>query len=131
MGRARVLLVDDDQLFIRRMQRALDGAMDLQVATTTCAALSTAAGWKPDVVVIDPLLGDADSFGLLDRLRASWCGASVGVICLSKGPGAVTRYQTADEGFFGAVMRDAGTDGVCAALRFALAGDVNAGAPVV
>lgn len=121
MGAARVLLVDDDQLFIRRMQRALDGQIDLQVATTSRDALSTAAGWTPDVVVIDPLLKDADSFGLLDRLRATWTGAGVGVICLSQGAGALTRYQTAGEGFFGMVMRDAGTEGVCDALRFALA----------
>lgn len=131
MGPARVLLVDDDQLFIRRMQRALDGSMDLQVATTSCDALTKAADWKPDVVVIDSLLGDADSFGLLDKLRASWCGVGVGVICLSRGAGAATRYQTADEGFFGTVLRDAGTDGVCDALRFALAGDDGRAEPVI
>jgi PleD family two-component response regulator len=129
MGPARVLLVDDDQLFIRRMQRALDGEIDLQVATTSRDALTTAAGWTPDVVVIDPFLGDADSFGLLDQLRASWSGSGVGVICLSKGAGAATRYQTADEGFFGMVLRDAGTDGVCDALRFALASDAAGGEP--
>ena len=123
MGSARVLLVDDDQLFIRRMQRALDGEIDLQVATTGSDALTTAAGWTPDVVVIDALLDDGDSFGLLDQLRASWSGAEVGVICLSKGAGALTRFQPMGEGFFGMVMRDAGTDGVCDALRFALAGD--------
>jgi DNA-binding response OmpR family regulator len=129
MGAARVLLVDDDQLFIRRMQRALDGHIDLQVATTSRDALSTAAGWTPDVVVIDPLLKDADSFGLLDRLRATWTGAGVGVICLSQGAGALTRYQLAGEGFFGMVMRDAGTEGVCDALRFALAGGIDDGEP--
>lgn len=122
MGTARVLLVDDDQLFIRRMQRALDGEIDLQIATTSRDALSTAADWTPDVVVIDPLLSDADSLGLLDRLRASWSGSGVGVICLSRGAGSLTRYQTVGEGFFGMVMRESGTDGVCDALRFALSG---------
>lgn len=129
MAPARVLLVDDDQLFIRRLQRALDGEIDLQVATTSSDALTRAADWRPDVVVLDPLLDDADSFGLLDRLLASWCGAGVGVICLSKGAGAATRYQTVDDRFFGMVLRDAGTDGVCDALRFALAGD--GGEPVI
>ncbi|SRR5688500_7489984 len=123
MGTARVLLVDDDQLFIRRMQRALDGEIDLQVATTTRDALTRAADWMPDVVVIDPLLNDADSFGLLDSLRASWQGSGVGVICLSRGAGSLTRFQRADEGFYGTVTRDSGTEGVCDAVRFALAGD--------
>lgn len=123
MGPARVLLVDDDLLFIRRMQRALDGEIDLQVATTSRDALTRAAAWTPDVVVIDPLLNDADSFGLLDRLRESWSGAGVGVICLSRGAGALTRYQAANEGFFGTVMRESGTDGVRHALRFALCAD--------
>ncbi|HYI16668.1 MAG TPA: response regulator [Thermomicrobiales bacterium] len=126
MGTARVLLVDDDQLFIRRMQRALDGELDLQVATTSCDALTRTADWMPDIVVLDPLLGDADSFGLLDRLRASWQGAGVGVICLSRGAGSLTRYQRADEGFYGTVMRDSGTEGVCHAVRFALAGNASA-----
>ena len=120
MGPARVLLVDDDQLFIRRIQRALNGSMDVQVATTSCDALTMAADWTPDVVVIDSVLGDADSFSLLDKLRASWCDADVGVICVSKGAGAATRYQVVDEGFFGMVLRDAGSEGVCAALREAL-----------
>jgi two-component system, OmpR family, response regulator len=127
MGTARVLLVDDDQLFIRRMQRALDGEIDLQVATTSRDALSRAADFTPDVVVIDSLLGDADSHGLLDRLRASWPGSGVGVICLAQGAGALTRYQQMGEGFFGMVMRDSGTEGVCAALRSALAGDACSG----
>ena len=123
MGPARVLLVDDDLLFIRRVQRSLDGEIDLQVATTSVDALTTVAGWTPDVVVIDPLLGDADSLGLFDRLRSSWTGAGVGFICLSKGPGALTRYQPAADGFFGMVQRDSGPDGVRDALRYALAGD--------
>lgn len=130
MGPARVLLVDDDQLFIRRMQRALDSSIDLQVATTSRDALTRAAAWRPDVVVIDPLLGDADAFGLLDRLRESWSGTGVGVICLSHGAGALTRYLTAGDGFFGTVMRDSGTDGVCDALRFALATDPGSGGSV-
>ena len=120
MGSARVLLVDDDQLFIRRLQRALDDTIDLQVATTSGDALTTAAGWRPDVVVIDPLLHDADSFGLIDRLREFWCG--VGFICLSRGPGAVTRYQPAAGGFYGAVMRDGCIDGICDAVRRAVSG---------
>lgn len=120
MGPARVLLVDDDQLFIRRVQRALDGSMDVKVATTSCDALTKAANWTPDVVVIDSVLGDADSFCLLDELRASWRNADVGVICVSKGAGAETRFQIVDDGFFGMVLRDAGSDGVCAALRHAL-----------
>jgi DNA-binding NarL/FixJ family response regulator len=121
--------VDDDQLFIRRLQRALDGKLDLQVATTGRDALTQAADWTPDVVVIDPLLGDADSFGILDSLRASRPGAGVGVICLSRGAGSLTRYQTAADGFFGTVMRDSGTEAVCDALRFALAGDPGRGGP--
>ena len=127
MGTARVLLVDDDQLFIRRMQRALDGEIDLQVATTSRDALSRAADFTPDVVVIDPLLGDADSLGLLDRLRAAWPKSGVGVICLAKGAGSLTRYQQMGEGFFGMVMRESGTEVVCDALRFALAGDAGSG----
>jgi DNA-binding NarL/FixJ family response regulator len=129
MGPARVLLVDDDQLFIRRLQRALDGMLELQVATTGRDALTQAADWTPDVVVIDPLLGDTDSFCVLDTLRATRTGSGVGVICLSRGAGSLTRYQTAEEGFFGTVMRDAGTEAVCDALRFALSGDSGPNPP--
>jgi PleD family two-component response regulator len=129
MGPARVLLVDDDQLFIRRLQRALDGKLELQVATTGRDALTQAADWTPDVVVIDPLLGDTDSFGILDTLRASRRGTGVGVICLSRGAGSLTRFQSAEDGFFGTVTRDSGTEAVCDALRFALAGDPGPNPP--
>jgi len=121
MGPARVLLVDDDQLFIRRLQRALDGQLDLQVATTGRDALTQAASWTPDVVVIDPMLGDTDSFGVLDTLRDARPERKVGVICLSRGAGSLTRFQRAADGFFGTVMRESGTEAVCDALRFALA----------
>lgn len=124
MGQACVLLVDDDLLFIRSLQRALNGDVDLHIAMTTHDALSTVAALKPDVLVIDPMLSDAESGVLLDRLRASWCGPVVNVICLSRGAGALTRYESSGGGFFGMVRRDAGTEEVCAALRVALSSDL-------
>ena len=123
----RVLLVDEDPIFIRRLRRTLDPSVELQVAMTGDDALLTTTTWTPDLVVIDPLLGDSDSFGVLDTLRERLAGSCLGVICLSKGPGSATRFQEAAGTLYGVIKRESAAECIGDALHFVLArGDAQA-----
>jgi CheY-like chemotaxis protein len=120
MQRARVLLVDDDPLYVRRASRILGCHVDLQVAASRCAALDATADWQPDVIVLDMLLGDADAFRLIDELRARYRDAAPGVVYLAKGPGSIQRLQGDAGSFLGVVKRDAGIDALLVAILAAL-----------
>jgi CheY-like chemotaxis protein len=122
MPPARVLLVDTDSFFTRRARRLLEDRVDLHVAGNRWEALSAARTWMPDVVVLDMLLNDGDSFLLVDELRKQTAEdrRQLAVIYLSRGPGSATRCQADAGGFLGVVTRDAGPDCLCSVVQMAL-----------
>ena len=117
---ARVLLIDDDPFLTRRARTIFDDDVDLQVVTNGIDALAAAEAWQPDVVVLDLLLADEDSFALLDALGGRGRAASPRVICLSKGAGSATRFRTDGGQFLGVLRRDSGAEGLRAAVIAAL-----------
>ncbi|MCC6874716.1 MAG: response regulator, partial [Sandaracinaceae bacterium] len=68
---ARVLIVDDDALYVRALKRSLERS-ELEVATSATAAEARAAfdSFAAEVVVLDYQLPDADGLALLAELRA-------------------------------------------------------------
>lgn len=66
----RVLVVDDDELVLRSVQRSLLRAgYTVLTATTGEQALAEAREHKPDLALVDFALGREDGLELLDRLR--------------------------------------------------------------
>lgn len=65
---ARVLVVDDDLGFVRQATKSLKSLADTRVVTSGAEVLSSVLRWQPDVVVLDMLLDDTDSFALLEDL---------------------------------------------------------------
>lgn len=65
----RVLLIDDDEVFVRVLARAL-GARGLSVATAGCRAdaLTAARELRPEYVVLDLKLGDDNGLALIPEL---------------------------------------------------------------
>src|SRR5579862_2848087 len=69
-ARGRVLVVDDEPTIVEVVARYLERAgYDTAVAGTGQAALSHAAGQRPDVVVLDLMLPDIDGLEVMRRLR--------------------------------------------------------------
>lgn len=116
----RVLLVDDDPLYVRRATIALTGTADLRIASTREAALAAIADWWPDVVVLDMFLRDGDAIRLPEELRARGRSRVLGVVYLAKGAGAQTRFQSLGTNFLGVVERERDAEALRAALRAAL-----------
>lgn len=67
----RVLYVDDDRINVLLFEQTCRMAPDLEVevAMTGAEALALVARWRPEVMVIDRHLPDADGCRLLPRLR--------------------------------------------------------------
>ncbi len=76
----RTILIVDDHLQFRATARALlecDGFDVVGEAPTGVAGLDAACRLKPDVVLLDVRLPDADGFALAERLTAGGQGPAV------------------------------------------------------
>jgi PAS domain S-box-containing protein len=98
----RVLVVDDrdDALELTALILRGEGA-DVKTATAARRAYEIVEGWRPDVLVSDLAMPDADGFMLLHGLRAALAaqGAPLPAVALSAYGTAENRLQATDAGF--------------------------------
>ena len=73
------LIVDDSATFLRAAERLLErqGLTVAGVASTAASALEAARELRPDVVLVDIVLGDASGFDLARRLAAAHAAPAV------------------------------------------------------
>jgi two-component system KDP operon response regulator KdpE len=127
----RVLVVDDEV----EMQRALRAGLtyhDFDVRTVGSGedALREAAGWRPDVILLDLGLPGMDGFATLRALRPATRAA---VIVVSVMPGEKDKVRALDAGADDYVVKPFGTDELVARIRAVLRrqADVSSGEPVI
>lgn len=78
---SRILVVDDEPHLLEMLSVSLRYVgFDVASATTGVEALAAAAAFRPDLVVLDVMLPDADGFALLSLLRAT---GDMGVLFLT------------------------------------------------
>ena len=114
----RVLVVDDEV----EMQRALRAGLqyhgfDVRTVGTGEDALRDAAGWRPDVILLDLGLPGMDGFATLRALRPSTRAA---VIVVSVMPGEKDKVRALDAGADDYVVKPFGTDELVARIRAVL-----------
>ena len=65
------LLIDDDELYVRTLQRSLarKGVAETAIALDAGHALALAASWQPDFVLLDLKLGRDSGLSLIGPLR--------------------------------------------------------------
>jgi len=68
--RNKILAVDDDQIDIANLQRLLGQDYDLRTATTGEQALRTAAGFRPDIILLDNMMPGIDGAEVCRQIRA-------------------------------------------------------------
>lgn len=88
---ARVLVVDDDMTFIRRVTVSLGSLADIQSLSTGDDLLGFVHVWQPEVIVLNLLLDDRDGFQLLEELLSLNLSPAPYVLCSTSGPAAITR----------------------------------------
>lgn len=121
----RVILADDHRMVRQGLRSLLDGAGDIEVIAEaedgmTAVALAEAKG--PDVVVMDlglPGLSGAEATARLRRSRPD-----VAVVVLSMWDDAANVEKALRAGARGYVVKGAGVEALCAAIRSAAAGEV-------
>lgn len=106
---ARVLLVDDDPIFIDRAMIALEPITDVRTVRSGSGALSVAVFWQPDVILLDMLLEDVDGFTFLDQLAEAGLARPPFILCTTDGRGAGTRVRPLPDWRVGTVLRSSST----------------------
>ena len=117
------------------MQRALRAGLkyhdfDVRTVGTGEEAVREAAGWRPDVILLDLGLPGMDGFATLRALRPATRAA---VIVVSVMPGEKDKVRALDAGADDYVVKPFGTDELVARIRAVLRrqADVSAGEPVI
>jgi len=76
-----VLVVDDDEAFLRTTQRGFQHqGMAVHAATSSAAACKLADEHRPDLMVVDLRLGDESGLDLVERLRSAHPGSAIVVL---------------------------------------------------
>lgn len=119
----RVLVVDDHETFAELLSGALDREHDLTSvghATTARDAVDMAHRLRPDLVMMDVQLPDADGFVATERIMAELPWTRVVVLTAHTDPGFVLR--AADAGACGFLPKDGSLAHMLATLRAATLG---------
>ncbi|MEV4061470.1 response regulator [Nonomuraea dietziae] len=111
----RVLVVDDEPQILRALRINLAAReYEVAVAEDGNAALRQAAGWHPDLVILDLGLPDLDGVEVIHGLRG-W--TSVPIIVLSGRAGSADKVDALDAGADDYVTKPFGIDELLARIR--------------
>lgn len=82
MQRYTVLIVDDDTNVLTSLKRVARGLRELRLETakTIDEALERAAATRPDVAIVDLLLGSESGVELVARLKAGWPAMKIAAV---------------------------------------------------
>jgi CheY-like chemotaxis protein len=85
MTKLKVLCVDDDEdtRDVATMSLQVDADMEVRSESSGATALITAAGWKPDIILLDVMMPIMDGPATLGHLRENPATASIPVIFLT------------------------------------------------
>ncbi|MEW2450471.1 response regulator transcription factor [Streptomyces parvulus] len=119
MDKVRLLVVDDDPPIADLVATvARYEGWEAVTANTGEQALRLAAGFRPDIVVLDLMLPDVDGFGVLDRLRGA--GATVPVVFLTARDGVADRVAGLTRGGDDYLVKPFAVEELMARLRTVL-----------
>lgn len=129
MSGARILVVDDEPQILRALTTNLRGAgYEVETAATVEEALSAAASFRPDAIILDLLLPDGSGTDVSRELR-TW--SSVPVIVLSAVGEEAEKVAALDAGADDYVTKPFGMDELLARLRAAMRRGSPSGEPVL
>jgi DNA-binding NarL/FixJ family response regulator len=123
--KAKVMLVDDHPVLRQGLASLIDGEPDLAVvggAETTEQALRLVRQLRPDVVVVDIILGEGSGLDLIKQIRES--DPDLPVLALSMYDESLYAERALRAGAKGYVMKKEAMDKVMTAIRRVLAGEM-------
>jgi len=112
----RILLVDDDTVYLQRLTRALrDRGFTVSAAESAEAALLAASDLEPQAAVLDLKLPGASGLVCLRELRAAW--PDIRVLLLTGYGSIATAMQAVRLGAWDYLTKPADADQILAALH--------------
>lgn len=129
---ARVLVVEDHPLVRERLVELIDGEPGFAVcgqAEDRAGTLANLQSHRPDIVVLDLRLKDAQGFDLLREIRAQW--PQVRVLVVSMHDETLFGEQALAAGAQGYISKQEATRNILQALRTVRAGQLYLGAATV
>jgi two-component system KDP operon response regulator KdpE len=118
MSGARILVVDDDPAILRAVRRALEvREYHVRVIEAGREVVATAGAFRPDVILLDLMLPDADGLDLCAALRPTTHAA---IIILSAVGDEAKKVQALDLGADDYITKPFGTEELLARIRVAL-----------
>ncbi len=105
MPGARVLVVDDDAVFIRRAMVSLGQAADVKSVASGEDLLRRVYNWLPDVVLLNMLLDDRDGFQMLEEILDVELDHRPFVFCTTSGPSSINRLSDRPDWPVGTISR--------------------------
>lgn len=111
----RILLVDDDPIYLQRLAKALrDRGCTIATAETAEAAPTAAAELKPQAAVLDLKLPGASGLTCLRELRATW--PELRVLMLTGYGSIATAMEAVRQGAWDYLTKPADADQILSAL---------------
>lgn len=112
----RILLVDDDTVYLQRLARALrDRGCTVAAVETAESAIEAARSLAPQAAVLDLKLPGANGLACLRELRAAWPGLRVLILT---GYGSIaTAMEAVRQGVWDYLTKPADADQILAALK--------------
>ena len=116
MKPVRILLVDDDPVYLQRLARALrDRGLRVATAESAEAAMAAARSLDPEAAVLDLKLPGANGLECLQELRAAW--PDLRVLLLTGYGSIATAMQAVRMGAWDYLTKPADADQILAALH--------------
>lgn len=81
--RKKILLVDDDEVFLKVLANRLAKAFEIEAALDGQEFINKALAWNPDLVILDIMLGKENGTEVYDRLLMHGFNRSVPILFLS------------------------------------------------
>ena len=81
--RQRILVVDDDKLILKTVEKALSDPYEVRVASTGYEAGLLTVSFNPDLILLDMLLPDIDGGDVFRTLRSNEQTKSVRVLIIT------------------------------------------------
>ena len=128
---AKILIVDDDPDMVEFLRFALtEAGYSACTATTGTGALAEAQRSSPDLVVLDLLLPEMNSFNVCENLRRNAATASVPIIMITVLPGQFPRLVGVEAGVNAYVNKPFQTQELISCVGGLLGGASKASIPV-
>lgn len=97
MGKKRILIIDDEEIFCKIVKRNLElmGDFEVNIATDGKGGIKLAKKAKPDLILLDIVMLGIDGFEVLKRLKKDNDTMTIPVVMLSAKGDEASKFRAA------------------------------------